>query len=335
MILLARFPYNFDPMPLVNRLWSENIVNSVFYDSLELTEHSLQTKDAFIYKAPHQNAQNQQEFEQDAKDFLYLVIYNPDDLQTAKTILEIFLLDLSKGIKPENSYSLTGSILEFVKTQFVSTPVTLAFIALAILTSAFAHFDFAFVMNNLSFDTNNFIHLDFFNTSFNLPTTWQIWRYFTPSLIHSDLYMLIFAIFWFFIVSLNVEKTLKSRFILLLLLTIGILNILNFAILKGVLTGFYPIFHALLTFAFVQNNFIYKKPIYLVPNVLFAFIMVFLVLGLMNISNFFGDKIFNFLDAIGVLVGGILASFKFLSKKELQKIDAELESYSKNQDDEH
>lgn len=323
MILLAKFSYDLDIMPLINNLWNENIVNNAVNNKGVYLEQKLgiEAKDAFFYDkkgAKHQSENHQQ-------DFIYVFIHDSKDLQTAKTLLDIFLCDLNEGIKTKNSYSLIGSSANFVSLQFKKTPFTLAFIGLAFLVASLTHLNADFVLNNLGFSLNNFIKLDFFNTSLAMQTSWQVWRYFTPSFIHLDFYMLIFASFWFFIIALNIEKALQKRFVWLLFLNLFILNIINFAFFKEILTGFYPLFHSLLTFAFVQNNFIYKKPVYLVPNVLFFFIMVFLVLGLADISGFFGDKTFSFINATGALVGGILASFKFLSAKNLRKIEEELD----------
>lgn len=324
MILLAKFSYNLDIMPLVNNLWSENIVNNVVHNSGNYLEQKLgiEAQDAFFYDkngSKHPSEKHQQ-------DFLYVFIHNPDDLQTAKTLLDIFLHNLSRGIKTKNSYSLVGSTANFVNLQFKKTPFTLIFIGLTLLVAGLVHLNSDFVLDNLGFSLNDFIRLNFFNTTFDIQSSWQIWRYFTPSFIHLNFYMLIFANFWFFIIALNLEKALEARFVWFLLVNLFLLNIINFAFFKNISTGFYPLFHSLLTFAFIQNNFIYKKPVYFVPNVLFFFIMVFLVLGLLDISSFFGDKTFSFINATGALVGGILASFKFLSAKNLRRIEKELSS---------
>lgn len=323
MILLARFHDSIDIMPLVNKLWNENIFNNVVAGEIDFNQPEIKTEinleNAVFYD--EQKSQN-------PSDFLNIFIYNLDDLQVAKTILDTFICEIESGIKPKNSYSLVASLGFYLKEQFSKTPLSLGFMAIALILTTLFYFNSKFVLQHFAFDYINFLQLDFFNTTFNVQTTWQIWRYFTPTFIHTDFYLLIFANFWFFIIALNLEKALKTRFIWLLFLSIFCFNFINYAFFKNILAGFYPLFHSLLTFAFVQNNFIYKKPIYLVPNFLFYFIVFFLILGLLNISNFFGTQAFAFINATGALVGGILASFKFLRKKDLKQIEKELDQYN-------
>jgi GlpG protein len=152
----------------------------------------------------------------------------------------------------------------------------------------------------------------------------QIWRIFSPALLHADIFHLFFNMLWLIVLGKQIEQRLKLVPYILLILLLGIFSNTAQYLMSGPnFLGFSGILCGMLAFIWVRQR---QTPWegYLLDKSTFLFMTVF-VLGMasmqlvsfvfensMNIGNF-APNIANTAHISGALGGFILGKFNFFS----------------------
>lgn len=151
----------------------------------------------------------------------------------------------------------------------------------------------------------------------------EIWRLFTPALLHSDILHLFFNMTWLAVLGRQMEHRLGSlRYLLFLLITGIVTNLAQYMMSGPNFIGFSGILCAMLTFIWVRQKKAAWEGYYLQDSTL-GFILFFLLslLGLQLISFYLEIKghdplliaIANTAHITGLIIGALLGYTNFFS----------------------
>ncbi|QSX33634.1 rhomboid family intramembrane serine protease GlpG [Shewanella avicenniae] len=140
--------------------------------------------------------------------------------------------------------------------------------------------------------------LSFFGASSD--SHWQIWRLFTPSLLHFSLLHIAFNMLWWWYLGGRIENALGSGRLLLLLIVAGTLpNMVQFFFSGPDFGGLSGVVYGLIGYSWVMSQWAPQRGLVLQPS-LMGFMLLSLVLGF---SGAMGDNIANSAHLAGLLAG--------------------------------
>ncbi|KFZ36242.1 peptidase S54 [Shewanella mangrovi] len=143
-----------------------------------------------------------------------------------------------------------------------------------------------------------FSALSFFGASTD--SHWQIWRVFTPSLLHFSLLHIAFNMVWLWYLGGRIENSLGSGRLLLLLMVAGTLpNMVQFFFSGPNFGGLSGVVYGLIGYSWVMSQWAPQRGLVLQPA-LMGFMLLSLVLGF---SGVMGDNIANSAHLAGLLTG--------------------------------
>lgn len=129
---------------------------------------------------------------------------------------------------------------------------------------------------------------------------WQVWRLFTPSLLHFSLLHIAFNMVWWWYLGGRIENTLGSGRLLLLLIVAGTLpNMVQFVFSGPDFGGLSGVVYGLIGYSWVMSQWAPQRGLVLQPA-LMGFMLLSLVLGF---SGMMGDNIANSAHLAGLLAG--------------------------------
>lgn len=151
----------------------------------------------------------------------------------------------------------------------------------------------------------------------------QIWRLFSPALLHGDIFHLFFNMLWLMVLGKQLELRLKaSRYLLFILITGIFSNTSQYLMSGSNFVGFSGILCAMLTFIWIRQN---QTPWegYQLDRLSFSFMMFFIIgMALLQLVSLFLEKFFqieiapniaNTAHLSGALIGIILGRLDFFS----------------------
>lgn len=151
----------------------------------------------------------------------------------------------------------------------------------------------------------------------------EVWRLFTPSLLHQDIFHLFFNMIWLIVLGKQMEQRMgKSRYILFILITGIVSNTAQYLMSGPNFLGFSGVLCGMLTFIWMKQKIAAWEGYQLEKSTM-AFISFFILfmVALQAISfflEFYGKNslpigIANTAHLIGALMGVILARFRIFS----------------------
>lgn len=183
-------------------------------------------------------------------------------------------------------------------TQFVSGagPLTLTIIAICSLI---------FLGFNIGFANTIFTHLSFFGAVPNSGVE-QVWRVFTPSLVHFSAMHIIFNLLWWWYLGGKIENRLGMKPLLILLLVAGTLpNVMQFYLAGPNFGGLSGVVYAVVGYTWIMGVRRPESGIGLPPAYI-GFMLLWLVFGF---TDMFGLSIANGAHVGGLMVGIIQGFF--------------------------
>ena len=214
-----------------------------------------------------------------------------------------------------------------LKTQFyrggrLSARATIGLIIICVLL---------FFLENMggSRQSLNFLYYsDFFNSNFHEIKSGQIWRIFTPSLLHGGILHLLFNTLWLLELGGMIERDKGPvKFLGLVLLTSFLTNTAQYLSSGPNFLGMSGVIYGLFGFAWMKTKFEYNSNYFLSPMTV-GFLLTWFFLCIFGIF----DRIANTSHGVGLCVGiicgfissGYLKNFHSLKKLKLQQILAGL-----------
>lgn len=154
----------------------------------------------------------------------------------------------------------------------------------------------------------------------------QVWRIFTPSLLHGDLFHLFFNMIWLMVLSPAIEKRVgKGRLLVLILLAAAISNTAQYLMSGTNFLGFSGIISAMIAFIWMRQIYfpwegypITKSTIAFIAFFIVAMVMLQLISFFMEINGHsaIAPGIANTAHITGALVGIILGRFNYFSVRQ-------------------
>lgn len=153
----------------------------------------------------------------------------------------------------------------------------------------------------------------------------EIWRLFTPCLLHGDIFHILFNMLWLFALGKQLEEKLKAgRYIIFILITGIISNIVQYLMTGSNFLGFSGVLCAMIMFVHTRQRLAAWEG-YRLDRMTFAFLMVF-IFGMLGfqIASFFVDistglnispAIANTAHVTGLVSGYVLARMPFFAWK--------------------
>lgn len=229
-----------------------------------------------------------------------LFVENPKDLEKAANELEYFVYHSTdrKYLQASWDHGSTQTKLNYgnPSSQLLKAfldacgPLTLTIFIVCLVI---------FALWNLGYANSLFATLGFFGATSNEGFS-QLWRIFTPSLLHFSAMHLIFNLLWWWYLGGKIEKKLGFNTLLILLVVGGTLpNFIQYVVSGPNFGGLSGVVYALAGYTWIMGI---KKPssgIFL-PNSYMAFMMVWLLLGF---TDFTGLSMANGAHIGGLLVG--------------------------------
>ena len=181
-----------------------------------------------------------------------------------------------------------------------SGPVTLVTFGVAVVVYLSYLLGFNFVYQALAFFP-----------SLELAQVSQIWRLFTPTLLHfSTLHILFNLVMWWYLGGLIENKVSSSKLLVMLVLASIFPNIVQYLMTGPAFGGLSGVVYALVGYVWWRNP---KVGLYLPPAYI-GFMLVWLVMGFFDLM---GIKVANGAHVGGLIVGCLLAWFD--NKRESNK----------------
>ncbi|NRA53758.1 MAG: rhomboid family intramembrane serine protease GlpG [Gammaproteobacteria bacterium] len=181
-----------------------------------------------------------------------------------------------------------------------SGPVTLVTFGVAVVVYLSYLLGFNFVYQALAFFP-----------SLELAQVSQIWRLFTPTLLHfSTLHILFNLVMWWYLGGLIENKVSSSKLLVILVLASIFPNIVQYLMTGPAFGGLSGVVYALVGYVWWRNP---KVGLYLPPAYI-GFMLVWLVMGFFDLM---GIKVANGAHVGGLIVGCLLAWFD--NKRESNK----------------
>ncbi|MBN1653005.1 MAG: rhomboid family intramembrane serine protease [Deltaproteobacteria bacterium] len=134
----------------------------------------------------------------------------------------------------------------------------------------------------------------------------EIWRLFTPALLHFSFIHIFFNIWWLFDLGSAIENRRGSWYLGLLILAIsGVSNFAQFMVTKSPLFGgMSGVVYGLLGYIWMLGKFKPSAGLF-VPRPIVIFMLVWLVLGFTGFFGLFGVGIANIVHLAGLAVGAL------------------------------
>jgi GlpG protein len=235
-----------------------------------------------------------------------LVIHNAEQEAQAKAEFERFLAEPyadrylkaswdSGDTKAQLDYGAAGlGLVQHFITQ--SGPLTLGVFVISVLL---------FALMNLGLAELVYTSLSFFGATQAIDFT-QVWRVFTPSLLHFSLLHIMFNLLWWWYLGGKIELRLGAPKLLVLLLVAGTLpNILQYVFSGPNFGGLSGVVYALVGYTWLMGK---KRPQsgLQLPDSYMGFMMLWLVLGF---TDLLGMPIANGAHLGGLLIGLTQAAF--------------------------
>jgi GlpG protein len=235
-----------------------------------------------------------------------LVIHNAEQQAQAKAEFERFLAEPyadrylkaswdSGDTKAQLDYGAAGlGLVQHFITQ--SGPLTLGVFAISLLLFALMNFGLLELV---------YTSLSFFGATQAIDLT-QVWRVFTPSLLHFSLLHIMFNLLWWWYLGGKIELRLGAPKLLVLLLVAGTLpNILQYFISGPNFGGLSGVVYALVGYTWLMGKRRPQSGLQL-PDSYMGFMMLWLVLGF---TDLLGMPIANGAHLGGLLIGLTQAAF--------------------------
>lgn len=155
----------------------------------------------------------------------------------------------------------------------------------------------------------------------------QIWRLFTPCLLHSDIFHILFNMLWFAILGKQLEQKLGIPRYLFFTLAVGIFsNTLQYLMGGANFIGYSGILCGMLTFIWARQRTTPWEG-YLLQKSTFGFIAFFiLTMFLIQVASFFSEVYYqqslapgiaNTAHLSGALIGYLMGKMKFFSQRHI------------------
>lgn len=134
----------------------------------------------------------------------------------------------------------------------------------------------------------------------------EIWRIFTPTLLHFSFIHIFFNMWWLFDLGSAIENRRSSFHLGLLVVVIsGVSNLSQFIISKNpMFGGMSGVVYGLLGYIWMLGKFNPSAGLY-VPKPIVTFMLLLLVLGFSGIFDLFGVRIANIVHLAGLAVGAL------------------------------
>lgn len=191
-------------------------------------------------------------------------------------------------ISAEDSSNATMEIL--VNFILHAGPVTLATFAVA-----------AFIYCTYLLELPNIYQAFSFFSELNLDNITEIWRLFTPALLHFSVLHIVFnLLMWWYLGGMIENHISSAKLLSLLILASALPNIAQYYISGPTFGGLSGVVYALVGYIWLRNP---KAGLYL-PKAYVGFMLVWLVLGFLDVL---GMKIANGAHLGGLIVGCLLA----------------------------
>lgn len=158
----------------------------------------------------------------------------------------------------------------------------------------------------------------------------EVWRIFTPCLLHYDLIHIFFNLMWLIFLGQMLEKTLtKTQYLTLIFIGAIVTNTSQYLMIGPNFLGFSGVITTFLGFIWMRQK-IAPWEAYPLPKSIITFMAVF-IFGMLALSliAFFSEFLFNTAFPIriantahiaGAIIGAILAKFPYFSSKQRAKM---------------
>lgn len=153
----------------------------------------------------------------------------------------------------------------------------------------------------------------------------EIWRLFSPILLHANLLHLVFNMLWIVILGRQMEKKLGSaRYLLFILISAAFSNTIQYLMSGIFFVGISGVICAMITFIWFRQRKAPWEGYQLAPSTMGFFVAYVLFFFLLEVSSLFAQAFFNIsypvsmantAHIMGALAGYILAKFDFFELK--------------------
>lgn len=151
----------------------------------------------------------------------------------------------------------------------------------------------------------------------------QVWRLFTPCLLHGDIFHLFFNMLWLIVLGKQIEQRIKAWPYVLFILIIGVLsNTVQYLMSGPNFIGFSGILCGMLAFIWVRQKRAAWEG-YQIDRLTFLFMLIFIIsMAFIQLLSFFLEKsmdlalspnIANMAHLTGGLTGYLLGKLNFFS----------------------
>jgi len=186
-------------------------------------------------------------------------------------------------------------------------------ILVAVLLSFLTNFGFSSLLEPFLFLKNNGSSL-YPSLEHTFLVSWEWWRLITPTFLHFSLTHLIFNCLWIYILGSKIEIIDGRGMFLTLFLFAGLSSNLGQYFFTGdyLFGGLSGAVYGLLGFCFILD-LDYRGQRYDLPNALYIFMFIWLLLGFTGILSIFGfGNVANIAHLVGMIAGfifGLIAKF--------------------------
>lgn len=212
---------------------------------------------------------------------------------------------------------LTRKFLEF-QHALGRYPVTLVTILLGVLGALLEHYDHQLIwISWLTFQPIQLMggYLGFASLSAGLEAG-QYWRLITPIFLHFGLFHILFNALWIWEFGRRIELGLGKLSLIVLILVIGIASNLTQYLWAGpsLFGGLSGVLYGLMGFLWIYNHF-RPKPVFTLQPGIVGFMLVWVVLGMTGVVDFFMDGSIANAAHLGGLLSGMLIAFLATMRK--------------------
>lgn len=196
-----------------------------------------------------------------------------------------------------------------IKQGFVQSPVTCGVMTLCILVFLWLEVAPGQVLTILGF-APQWAAMTFSKAWSSGIAEGQVWRLFTPAIIHFNLMHIVFDLIWVWYLGHEIEKHERSR-VLVLLMFIGaaISNTMQCATMGPLFGGMSGVVYAMFGFTWLTNHLKHEE-IYRVPDSLMLIMVLWLVLGMTPIMTSWTGPMASVAHLSGLAFGLLFAFFK-------------------------
>ena len=235
-------------------------------------------------------------------------VEDENDLEAAKSSLQEYLADPTAEKfqrPPTNTPPVKKTRTRYidVRTQIFHRPalrtVTTALIAISVLV---------FIARQAIPSVDAWlIFSGYIQPMFKEIRAGEVWRLLTPIFLHFNIIHIAFNMIWLYILGNQIEQREGSKYLLLLVIAIGIIsNTCQYLTATSIFGGFSGVVYGLLGYIWIMSRFKPRSG-YLMDNFTLIFMMIWLLMGIIgmvgNIAN--AAHLFGFVSGV---VWGLIAS---------------------------